>query len=97
VRSGIQIDVGALRRNVTTLCRALDGAELWAVVKANAYGHGALDCGAAALGAGATALCTATVGEALALRCKLPLARLIVLGRTRLRSSRRPARRGSSS
>jgi alanine racemase len=80
VRSGIQIDVGALRRNVTTLRRALDGAELWAVVKANAYGHGALDCGAAALGAGATALCTATVGEALALRCKLPLARLIVLG-----------------
>jgi alanine racemase len=80
VRSGIQIDVGALRRNVTTLCRALDGAELWAVVKANAYGHGALDCGAAALGAGATALCTATVGEALALRRKLPLARLIVLG-----------------
>jgi alanine racemase len=69
-----------LRRNVTTLCRALDGAELWAVVKANAYGHGALDCGAAALGAGATALCTATVGEALALRRKLPLARLIVLG-----------------
>jgi alanine racemase len=80
VRSGIQIDVGALRRNVTTLRRALDGAELWAVVKANAYGHGALDCGAAALGAGATALCTATVGEALALRRKLPLARLIVLG-----------------
>lgn len=80
MRSGIQIDVGALRRNVTTLRRALDGAELWAVVKANAYGHGALDCGAAALGAGATALCTATVGEALALRRKLPLARLIVLG-----------------
>jgi alanine racemase len=50
------------------------------VVKANAYGHGALDCGAAALDAGATALCTATVGEALALRGKLPLARIVVLG-----------------
>jgi alanine racemase len=80
VRSEIRIDLGALRRNVATLCRALDGAELWAVVKANAYGHGALDCGAAALDAGAAALCTATVGEALALRGRLPLVRVIVLG-----------------
>jgi alanine racemase len=62
------------------LRRTLDGTELWAVVKANGYGHGALDCGAAALDAGATALCTATVGEALALRGTLPLARIIVLG-----------------
>ena len=56
MRSLIKIDLGALRRNVTTLRRTLEGAELWAVVKANAYGHGALDCGAAALDAGATAL-----------------------------------------
>jgi len=80
VRSELRIDLGALRRNVATLRRALAGTELWAVVKANAYGHGALDCGAAALDAGATALCTATVGEALALRGRLPLVRLIVLG-----------------
>jgi alanine racemase len=80
MRSELRIDLGALRRNVATLRSVLEGAELWAVVKANAYGHGALDCGAAALDAGATALCTATVGEALALRGKLPLARLIVLG-----------------
>jgi alanine racemase len=80
VRSQITIDLGALRRNVATLLRALEGAELWAVVKANAYGHGAVDCGAAALGAGATALCVATVGEALELRGHLPLARVIVLG-----------------
>ena len=80
MRSELRIDLGALRRNVATLRRALDGSELWAVVKANAYGHGALDCGAAALDAGATALCTATVGEALQLRGRLPLVRLIVLG-----------------
>jgi alanine racemase len=80
MRSELRIDLGALRRNVGKLRSVLEGAELWAVVKANAYGHGALDCGAAALDAGATALCTATVGEALALRGKLPLARLIVLG-----------------
>src|SRR6266700_2772596 len=42
-RSEITIDLGALRRNVRTLLRALDGAELWAVVKADGYGHGAAD------------------------------------------------------
>jgi alanine racemase len=52
----VAIDLGALRRNAGTLLRALDGAELWAVVKANAYGHGAIDCAGAAIGAGATAL-----------------------------------------
>ena len=80
MRSEVRIDLGALGRNVAVLRRALGRTELWAVVKANAYGHGALDCGAAALDAGATALCTATVGEALALRGRLPLVRLIVLG-----------------
>ena len=61
MRSEITIDLGALRRNVKSLLRTLDGAELWAVVKADAYGHGAVDCGGAALDAGATALCVATV------------------------------------
>ncbi len=81
-RSEITIDLGALRRNVHTLLRVLDGAELWAVVKANAYGHGAADCAAAALEAGASALCLATVAEALELRPRFPEARLIVLGPT---------------
>jgi alanine racemase len=80
VRSEITIDLGALRRNARTLLHALEGAELWAVVKANAYGHGAEDCAAAAIEAGATALCVATSAEALALRPALPDTRLIVLG-----------------
>jgi alanine racemase len=80
VRSEITIDLGALRRNVKTLLRALDGAELWAVVKADGYGHGAVDCADAALGAGATALCVATVPEGLALRREIPTARILVLG-----------------
>jgi alanine racemase len=81
-RSEITIDLGALRRNVATLLRVLDGAELWAVVKANAYGHGAADCARGALSAGAHALCVATVPEALALRAEVPDARLLVLGPT---------------
>jgi alanine racemase len=34
-RSEITIDLGALRRNVRTLLRALGGVRLWAVVKAD--------------------------------------------------------------
>jgi len=79
-RSEITIDLGALRGNARRLLDVLDGAELWAVVKANGYGHGALDCAGAALGAGATALCVATVAEALELRRELPGARIIVMG-----------------
>ena len=80
MRSEITIDLGALRRNVRTLVRVLDGAELWAVVKGNAYGHGALDCAEAALDAGAAALCVATVAEGLELRAGLPAAQILVLG-----------------
>ncbi len=79
-RSELIVDVGAIRRNARTLLRALDGAELWAVVKADGYGHGAVDAGAAALGAGATALCVASVPEALTLRAELGGARIIALG-----------------
>jgi alanine racemase len=79
-RSEIVIDLGALRRNVRALLRAADGAEVWAVVKANGYGHGATECAAAALGSGATGLCVATVAEALELRPELPDARIVVLG-----------------
>jgi alanine racemase len=79
-RSEITIDLGAVRRNVRTLLAALDGTELWAVVKGDGYGHGAVDVGRAALEAGATALCVATVPEALALRSSLPDARLIAMG-----------------
>ncbi len=80
VRSEITIDLGALQRNVRTLVRTLDGAELWAVVKANGYGHGAVDCARAALAAGATMVCVATVAEALELRVAMPEARVLVLG-----------------
>jgi alanine racemase len=79
-RSELTVDAGAMRRNAATLLRALGGAELWAVVKANGYGHGALDAARAALAGGASALCVATVPEALALRREAPDARILVLG-----------------
>ena len=79
-RSQVTIDLAALRRNARTLLRTLDGAELWAVVKANGYGHGATDVAGAALGAGASALCVATVPEGLALRRDFTTARIVVMG-----------------
>jgi alanine racemase len=81
-RSEITVDLGALRRNVRTLLRVLDGAELWAVVKANGYGHGATDVAGAALGSGASALCVATVPEGLALAAEYSEARILVMGPT---------------
>ena len=81
-RSELTIDLAALRRNVRTLLAALAGTELWAVVKANGYGHGATDVAGAALGAGATALCVATVPEGLELRHEFPTARIVVMGPT---------------
>ena len=79
-RSEITIDLGALRRNVRRLRQVLGQAELWAVVKADGYGHGALDVARAVLDEGSGALCVATVAEALELREEFPEARILVMG-----------------
>jgi len=79
-RSEITVDLGALRRNVRTLLRSLDSSELWAVVKADGYGHGMVDAAGAALGAGATGFCVATIPEGLALRNEFRVERILVLG-----------------
>jgi alanine racemase len=80
MRSAIRIDLGALRRNAQRLVEALQGSELWAVVKADGYGHGARDAARAALEGGATALCVVTVPEAVALRDSFRDARILVMG-----------------
>ncbi|MEU9998300.1 alanine racemase [Streptomyces sp. NPDC050848] len=68
-RARAEIDLGALRANVRTLrARVAPHVQLMAVVKADAYGHGAVRCARAALEAGAEWLGTATPHEALALR-----------------------------
>src|SRR5689334_18443671 len=79
-RSEITVDLGAVRRNVATLQRVLGTSEVWAVVKADGYGHGAVDVAAAALEAGAAMLCVATVPEGLELRNAYRDARILVMG-----------------
>ncbi|MCL3995265.1 alanine racemase [Streptomyces lavenduligriseus] len=68
LRARAEIDLGALRANVRALRARAKSAAVMAVVKSDAYGHGAVPCARAALAAGATWLGTATAEEALALR-----------------------------
>jgi alanine racemase len=79
-RSRFIVDLGAVRRNAERLLHAAGGAELWAVVKAEGYGHGAVDVSRAALEGGASALCVATLPEGLDLRAALREPRMIVMG-----------------
>src|ERR687894_2912451 len=69
-RAELVIDLDAIRHNVEILagCAAASGAVTMAVVKADGYGHGAVDVAVAALQAGAGALGVCSVDEALALR-----------------------------
>ncbi|WP_345044696.1 alanine racemase [Streptomyces sannanensis] len=70
MRARAEIDLAALRANVRAIRERVQphSAQVMAVVKADAYGHGAEPCARAALGAGATWLGTATPHEALTLR-----------------------------
>lgn len=62
------VDHAAIRANVERLRAVAGAAEVMAVVKADAYGHGIVPVSRTALAAGATWLGVAQLGEALALR-----------------------------
>lgn len=62
------IDPGAIEHNVRVLRRHCAPALVWAVVKADGYGHGAVLAAHAALRAGAAGLCVALVSEGVQLR-----------------------------
>jgi alanine racemase len=79
-RSEVTIDLRALRANARRLRAAAGTAELWAVVKADGYGHGAEDAARVALAEGATAVCVATAREGAALREAFREPRILVMG-----------------
>lgn len=62
------IDLGAIAHNVRLLRERAASAEVMAVVKADGYGHGAVQVARAAIAAGATELGVTNISEALALR-----------------------------
>ena len=63
-----EIDLAAVAHNVGVLRAAAAPAVVWAVVKADGYGHGSVDVSRAVLDAGAEGLCVALVQEARVLR-----------------------------
>jgi alanine racemase len=77
-----QINLAALSANVANARGRAGGAELLAVVKADAYGHGMVPCARAALHGGAAWLAVATAVEARDLRAGLgdDAVRILVLG-----------------
>lgn len=64
----VEVDLGAVRHNVAALARSAAPAALMAVVKADAYGHGAVPVARAAVDAGAAWLGVALVEEGVELR-----------------------------
>jgi alanine racemase len=74
-----EIDLDAVRHNVGVLRRLAAPADLCAVVKADAYGHGAVPVSTAAVAAGATRLGVAVVEEGVELRGAGITAPVIVL------------------
>jgi len=64
----VSIDLDAIRDNVAALVRRAAPAQVLAVVKADAYGHGLVDSARAALAGGASWLGVAQLAEALRLR-----------------------------
>jgi alanine racemase len=79
--SRAEIDLSAIAANVALACRlAGPGTQVMAVVKADAYGHGAVPVARAALDAGATWLGVALPEEAVPLRAAGIASRILVLG-----------------
>ena len=74
-----EIDLGAIDHNVRVLRETVAPAGVWAVVKADGYGHGAVAVARAALRAGAVGLCVALVAEGVELRAAGLDASILVL------------------
>ncbi|MBS1785216.1 MAG: alanine racemase [Acidobacteria bacterium] len=63
-----EIDLAKVRRNLKRIQDAAEGRGVWAVVKANAYGHGAVPVGRALEQGGAAGLAVSSLEEGLELR-----------------------------
>jgi alanine racemase len=89
-----EIDLDAVAHNVRLLRARAAPAQIYAVVKANAYGHGAVAVGRTALQAGATGLAVVAVDEAEELRRAGLDAPLLVIGYTPASDAERVAALG---
>lgn len=88
-RAWVEVDLGAIAHNAAVLRSCLArGCELMAVVKADAYGHGAERVAAHLRGEGVTAFAVATVDEGVRLRESVPEREILVLGYTHPKDAR---------
>ncbi|SEN82351.1 alanine racemase [Amphibacillus marinus] len=77
----LQINLAAIKANVLALKARLNkSTAIIAVVKANGYGHGAVEVANAAIEAGATSLAVALLDEAVTLRANGITAPILVMG-----------------
>ena len=84
----VEIDLGAIAHNYGEIRKYIrHEAKLCAVVKADAYGHGAIAVARKAIAAGAEYLAVATISEALKLREAGFTTPLLILGLTKPESS----------
>jgi alanine racemase len=74
------VDLGRIARNLGRIRTAADGRAVWGVVKANAYGHGAVPVGRALAAAGVHGLAVSSLEEGLELRQGGIRAPILVLG-----------------
>ena len=82
-RSCVEIDLDALSHNFGEIKRITSpGTGILAVVKADAYGHGAYETATTLLKCGAAGLCLATIDEAVDLRLRGIEAPMMILGFT---------------
>lgn len=82
-RAWVEIDLNALSHNVRAIKRLISPkTDFMAVVKADAYGHGAVSVAKTAIGAGANWLGVATIPEGIELREAGITAPILVLGAT---------------
>ncbi len=77
----VRVNLSAIRQNIENEVNHLDpDQKLFAVVKANAYGHGAIQVAKVAEEAGASGFCVAILDEALELRENGVVKPILVLG-----------------
>ena len=80
-RTWVEIDLGKAQTNIETIKNSLSlKTQILAVVKADAYGHGAIALARTALASGASALGVGDSSEALELREAGITAPVIILG-----------------
>lgn len=75
-----EVDLGRIARNLRRVQAAAQGRSIWGVVKANAYGHGAVPVGRALAAAGVHGLAVSSLEEGLELRQGGIACPILVLG-----------------